>query len=376
MSEERSLPPWNVTMLGPSRVGKTSLLTALRIAGDDYFAGTPVSVEPENEATRAAFNANDNLMKGELASRKFSPDALPGDLEAHQYGLVVDAGVDSHQLILRFLDYPGGWLSNERSSEVKDLLADSPTVIVPIDATLLMEGGDGHSNDVVTGLRLTEVKDKVRFWAKQRAQKGDLTRLILAPVKCESYFKDNGGRRDKADALFGKVQQHYAEIVSAYRDEAGTTADVLYAPVDTIGPIDLMEVEWEKDEDNKRWRMRPTYRVRSDPNGNPKPRQIKGAEPILAHLASDVIATQDEALRQIEAEKRGELSALEKERARRRSNWFKKMVDNVSGRNEKRKARMSEASDQLDLLDKHLRQLSESITPLSTGEWSRVRPWT
>ena len=68
---------WDVVMLGPSRVGKTSLLTALRVAGQAHFEGTQISIEPDDEHTKRAFNDNDNMMRGSWPPRKLRPTRSP-----------------------------------------------------------------------------------------------------------------------------------------------------------------------------------------------------------------------------------------------------------------------------------------------------------
>jgi GTPase SAR1 family protein len=363
---------WNVTMLGPSRVGKTSLLTALQVAANDYFSGTPVRVDPEDEITRRAFSDNNNAMVGELAARRFSPQ-LGGTKGPQNYGLTVSAGIDSQSLTLRFRDYPGGYLTTEKSAEVAELLADSPTVIIPIDATLIMEAGEEHGPEIVKGLMLAEVEEQVRNWVKTRVQRGDPVRLFLVPVKCETYFSDNYGRRDESDKLYRRVQQHYGRIVKVYREES-VDAPVLYAPVDTIGPINLMDVTWVADERSIP-RMTPEYRVRSDSDGIPFPRTIKGAEPVLAHLISDVLNTQDRALRILEEEAQGELSHLQEQNKKLRSNWFRRILDDLSGKHLKRAGSLEETRNRLDSMDASLCKLARSVDSL-TGDYGRVRPWS
>lgn len=363
---------WVVTMLGPSRVGKTSLLTALQVAANEYFAGTPVRVEPEDEITRRAFADNNRIMISELKARRFSP-LLKGDEEERTYGLTVSAGVDTHRLVLRFQDYPGGYLSTAKSSRVTELLADSPTAIIPIDATLLMEAGDDNSLEIMTGLGLVEVEEQVRMWAKTRKQAGDRTRLLLVPVKCESYFNDNGGQYNEADKLFKMVQKYYGSLVEVYRQESGR-GPLMYAPVDTIGPIELMDVTWVDSESGVR-RMKPEYSVRSDAYGAPLPRKIKGAEPVLAHLVKDVLTVQDEALRLVELEADRELTDIEKQNLRRRSNWFKRFLDDFSGNHTKRKVRLEEARTKLDALNADLVKLTQGVDSLSGNDAGRVRVW-
>lgn len=357
---------WNVVMLGPSRVGKTSLLTALRVAGQAYFEGTQISVEPENDHTRRAFNDNDTMMRGELSAHRFSPDSLPGDEEEHRYGLAINAGVDQYRLIMQFRDYPGAWLHDDHAQRVKEMLEDAAAVIVPIDSTLLMETGREHSH-ALAGLALVPVEENIREWAKRRRSEGDVALLILAPVKCESYFKDNGGRRNKSEALFERVQDHYSSVVKAFVKEGPAKAEVLYAPVDTIGPIELMDVQWEKD--GRVLRMVPTYRVRVDPQGRARKRTVKGAEPVLAYLIRDVLRTLDEMLR-LDHER------VERKGGRARSNWWKRFWDTALGHKDARESERRRLNAERTTTNETLRRLAEPATTASPhAEYTRVRPW-
>ena len=71
--------------------------------------------------------------------------------------------------------------------------------------------------------------------------------LAFCPVKCESYFSDNGGRVSKSEELLRNFREVYARVIEAVRAEA-LKADVLYAPVDTIGCVEVIDAEWPLDE--------------------------------------------------------------------------------------------------------------------------------
>lgn len=373
--EVQSRVEWDVVMLGPSRVGKTSLLTALRVAGQSHFEGTQISIEPDDEHTKRAFNDNDNMMRGELGARKFSPDSLPGDEDEHTYGLTVNAGNDQNRIVLRFRDYPGAWLHDSRSERVKELLQNAPAVIVPIDATLLMEAGQDHAQNLAAGLALSEIEENVREWAKRRKGDGDAALLVLSPVKCESYFNDNGGRRSKADALFDKVREHYADVVDAYLKEGPSRAEILYAPVDTIGPIELMDVRWEK-ADGRLDRMLPIYRVRVDAQGRTARRSVKGAEPVLAYLMRDILLTLDEMLKNDLEDLSAGIKDVDDRTDRARSNWWKRFWDTAVGARDKRIAERKRLTIEHTAANERLRHLAEQASAVSpNSEYARVRPW-
>lgn len=354
---------WGVALLGPSRVGKTSLLTSLRVAGQAFFSGTPINVEPVNTTTAKAFDLNDNLMKAELSSRSFSPESLPGDSEEHRYGLSISpGGVDGYRVALEFRDYPGAWLTDQKE-RVHEILSECPAVLIPIDATLLMEAGREHSADMILGLALTELEEFLRKWAKQKLIDPGPDQVILAPVKCESYFADNGGRRDQADALFRAVEHWYEPIVKAVKSEH-PEARVLYAPVDTIGPIELLEVEWMTEGLR---RMKPSYRVRSDAHGRSLRRCVRGAEPILASLVGDLL----ELLSATMSDKGDE---LHEERKKYRSNWFKSFIDTVSGGKDDRERKQRKLAADKALADANLRDLAARADALRASEqYNRVR---
>jgi len=371
---------WQVTMLGPSRVGKTSLVTALQIGAQDFFKGTAVTVTPVDAFTAAAFRTNNDKMLGELAARRFSPDSLPGNAEEHLYELAVDPGVNAieERQILSFVDYPGGWISDgEHEGIVRKHLADSPTVIIPIDATLIMESRPSHLPDVARILEITAVAEHVRLWATTRREgTDDPTLLVLAPIKCESYFDDNGGSADRAEELLTRVRDLYYPVTQAYRDQFSDAPALLYAPVDTIGPVELMDVDWEVDAQTNRMRMKPDFRVRSDSKGRIPVRSIRGAEPILSYLVRDILAQRDKFMQAEKAAAEDEAERIKFEGRKARSHWWDRLHDNWSGQKKKRANMTAEQLGKIDKLDAGLRRLASNIKKSTPStEWHRVREW-
>ena len=76
-------------------------------------------------------------------------------------------------------------------------------MVIPVDATVLMEAYlPAHRRQWPRLLGLEAVQDAAIEWAKRRNEaKGEPALLVLAPVKCESYFVDNGGTgKDRSDS--------------------------------------------------------------------------------------------------------------------------------------------------------------------------------
>ena len=369
-------------MLGPTRVGKTSLITALYMAGQDFFEGKPISVSAD-AITKARIHANDREMRGELAQGRFSPGALKGSTDSETNTLKISApGSSTYELDLVFHDLPGGWmLDSARMGEYQKALADSQCVIIPIDATVLMEVDSSHVPYILELLRVGEVADFVREWAKTRRMHGDSTRLILAPVKCESYFDDNGGDCDRAAELLGQVQWLYGDIAKTYRAEMGESgSEVLYAPVDTIGPIYFTGADWGEEEDGV-WvprddgsQMRANFAVRTNADGTPAFRHIKGAEPILAALVTDAVAATRKELDQRLAYERDQKEGIEREKIYRERNPLVHLLYIITGNKRLDQKRLGALNVQMDSLRSDLRGIRTTRESMS-GEYDRVRQW-
>ena len=294
-----------VAMLGGRSVGKTSVLTSLKVAADDFFAHTSVEVRPDDD-TDQEFTQSLSAMMGELASRRsrFTSEdvkGIVGNSDVRTYRLGVFPTLrgklpfdNESRIEIIAKDYPGGWISDpgqsgsaESARKVADILEESNTLVLAVDAVAIMEFGDDR--DLDSRLGITATANHVRAWAKRRKHHGDRHRLIIAPVKCEAYFNDNGGRNDSADRLARTVTQRYAEVLKAYRSEVGNDARILYAPVDTIGAIDFVRPVTIDDGTGGTKRV-AEYAVRYNADGTRRGRSVVGAEPILAVLVADALS--------------------------------------------------------------------------------------
>jgi GTPase SAR1 family protein len=384
MGEDVENIPWEITMLGPTRVGKTSLIAALYQAGHDFFAGKPITVTAD-AITKNRILANDREMRGELALGRFSPGSLKGNSDSEINTLRISAPEDSsYELDLKIHDLPGGWIYDgtpEHEAEYQAALDDSQCVIIPIDATVLMHIDTEHMKYILELLRVDEVALFVRKWAKARRLRGEPARLILAPVKCESYFDDNGGDSDRAAELFGQVQWLYGDIVKTFRDEMGYQGlAVLYAPVDTIGPIYVDKVQWGE-ENAGEWetrddgsQMRAIFEVRKDSDGNPAKRTIKGAEPILATLVSDATSAAERDLEQRLEYERNRQQGIEAQKQEKEANPILHFIYWLT------KGKQHDI-ERLAALEENMRDLRGDLKAIQTGreslsgEYARVRDW-
>ena len=247
---------YRIGMVGPSRVGKTSLITALLRDGQRLLEGTPVSMKAVGTPTQKRLNQHRRDLDGALLAGEFDAGALGGSQEQFTFQLLLDPGVPGAGIELQLLDYPGGWLdpanrpvgAEAQWEECERFLEQCSVLVVPIDAAVLMEAtASSHLRSVPTILAVPQVTDVVRLWLKRRNERPDEPALLLlCPVKCESYFDDNGGRRDLSGPLLQWVSKVYQQVIEAVPNEAREVRGIrtVYCPVDTIGCVEIVRAEW------------------------------------------------------------------------------------------------------------------------------------
>lgn len=297
MSEEGNIE-FKVAIVGPRRVGKTSLITALLSESQKLLAGTPVSMAPVG-TTEARIAQHKNDLRGALLAGEFHPGALGGTQAPFTFTLAMT--VNKTGIVWAILDYPGGWLdARTRGSEndgewerCRRWIADSPVLLLPVDASVLMEATLRREKITAQNLlQIGQTEELAREWAKGRAVARQPGLVILAPVKCESYFNDNGGLVDNKEELFRRVVQTYKPVIDAIRQEmAGTMGlSIQYHPVDTFGCVELQSAEWKPVDgasETAPLMFSATYIVR--PPGEPVP---KGAGGILISICRQIVEAQ------------------------------------------------------------------------------------
>lgn len=363
---------FKIGIIGPTRVGKTSLIAAILKDSQRLLAGVPLSIRPRGTATERRIVQHHRELEGSLRAEEFNPGAVKGTQEPFTFELHIDPGKDISGIHLSLLDYPGGWLDTlhrppERENDwkvCKDWMIESTVLIIPIESAVLMEAMYPKWKKAVPFILTTyEVEQVAREWAKERNQRPNEPALLLfCPVKCESYFSDNGGSRDSSEDLFDAVRHLYHDVLEAVRNETkDSKVKAVYLPVDTIGCVEIINSNWRSDERIPGgFECSASYRVR------PPGRQlVKGADDVLVALCKHLVeakqraeaATADQKDRDAESAKR----FAEKKEGFLRDIWLW-----VSGERNRRKQdmreRLSEAREQrriVETLDQTVNRLAE-----------------
>lgn len=218
-----------ITMLGPTSVGKTSLLTAMYEQFKNVVGSTSLQVTAEGD--------NANLLHERLIELKSLPDTfksvkaeggIAGSNEISNFTFSLrKRGTMTSSLKLHFLDYPGGYHKN-KESYITQQLTQCVAVLIAIDAAALMEE-DGQWHEYVNRpQQVTELFEKTYTDL-------DSPRLvILAPVKCEKYMKDSESTR----RLHKTIREKYKNLLNHFRSQALLPkVAVVITPVQTVGSV-------------------------------------------------------------------------------------------------------------------------------------------
>jgi len=182
---------FKVAVTGPSRVGKTTLLTAILSDTEEMLAGTPVSlVSGEKTATRVRRQRIE--LRRAIEAGEFNAAALGGTESMFMYEVKLQANSDiSLEIPFNILDYPGGWLNPEArvSPEARQQwpqceahIKQSIMLLLPIDAAVLMEAATPAQRSAVPDLLgLVDVEELAVKRAKERSLRPTEPAVVVSP---------------------------------------------------------------------------------------------------------------------------------------------------------------------------------------------------
>lgn len=233
-----------VTMLGPSGVGKTTLLTAMYDKFEDNIGSTDLQLTPDDDTSSILQDylvdlkslTNVYEAKGRVGIEGTEAVAGPESLRSFVFGLGKKGKNPSLQI--NFRDYPGKYHTAKASPEekkfVKELLSQSAVVLIAIDAPALMEK-NGKYHDEIN--RPEQIKDIF----KDSYQELDSPRLVIfAPVKCEKYLKNEKTTQE----LLQRIKEGYKRLINYFETETlnRNIASVI-TPVQTVGSVVFSRLE-------------------------------------------------------------------------------------------------------------------------------------
>src|SRR4051812_12002071 len=216
----------SITMLGPSRVGKTSLLVSMYQHFQKTAAKAKLQLLPDDETME---ELDEKL--GELQDMVQSPIPTHGVLGTGDPRKFTFAFGRIRQPLtseLSFHDYPGAYTHDkDQRSIVRKEVQQCMVTLVAIDAAALMEArGDYHQ-------RLNKVAVVTDIFKNAYNQIEEPRLVILAPVKCEKYMQEG-----QSEELLTSVMEGYEDLLSFFgTEEFKDKVAVVVTPVQTVGTL-------------------------------------------------------------------------------------------------------------------------------------------
>ena len=375
---------FKAAMVGPTGVGKTTLLTAVLTETEGILDGLPMKVATDEETE---FRVNDHLkqLRKALAAKEFHPGALTNTQVMSVYDVslrVLDA--ESLDIPFSLLDFPGGWMDPAVRKGAMGAadgwprcvahIQESVMLLVPIDAAVLMEARTpAHRAARTERLGLVDVERTAREWARVRNERPDEPAvLVLAPLKCEKYFDDNGGDNGfDGGQLRREVRSLYDKVITEVRKQAtNSPIRVLYAPIDTYGCVELAEAFWRPDAKGE-LELDAFYRFR----GNPPEVRVKAAATVMQELCRMIVHAQDAAERE-RAVPLHERADLLQQRKNEHKGILGTLVYHLSGEGRAVDRKLDEARLGIEGVARRREQLQDAVARLAgKPNDPRVEEW-
>lgn len=232
-----------VVMMGGRRCGKTSVLASMQKCFDENFNGqSPLVITSADEHTLGTIEKKKHELVGYFNKRGrwFKPDVEP-TREITPYGFTVGLRGKSSRICVRFVDFPGEWLSETVNADdlqsLKNELEKSKIVLIAIDTPHLMEC-DGDYNELCNRCyRTTELLKTCGFGDKGPGL------LLFVPLKCEKYVMEG-----KMGEVIDKVQDAYKVAIKYVG--GGDRSEYLTAitPIVTLGGASFSHFDFDNGE--------------------------------------------------------------------------------------------------------------------------------
>ncbi len=223
-----------VSMLGPSGVGKTSMLATMYDQLENVITRADLQVRPKAEEFDILYDRVLSL-KRLFATDGLIPDQTQGiqaSVDWRAFDFLLGRRGKSPTLQLEFIDYPGGWIDRQAKAQerdwVLDLLRQSDAILIPIDAPALMEfNGRWHSER-----NRPELVTKFIELAYENLRSPRL--VIMSPIRCERYLKDLDYEAD----MLEEAKKGYDRLLGHLGfGELKELIAVVVAPIQTLGEI-------------------------------------------------------------------------------------------------------------------------------------------
>jgi hypothetical protein len=241
----------NIIMVGTRGTGKTSILAAMYEEFHKTFDQANLQTWVDDNRTLRDIQECQATLKN--LDARLTQKVRPTRSQWGNKGFVFEIGSRGKKFMkLKFSDPSGEYFqpnaTPEQKEYVKYQLNQCDAVVIPIDATALMQKKTGKVSYGEIGFWHEEKNDSKRITQLLKDAYANVLSprlVILAPVKCETYMKTDR----EANNLLHHIKLGYAELLDFLKSESLIDkVSVVVTPVETIGNVTF--AYHKTDEDN------------------------------------------------------------------------------------------------------------------------------
>ncbi|MDR3110075.1 MAG: ATP-binding protein [Planctomycetaceae bacterium] len=224
-----------IAMVGPTGVGKTSLLAAM------YNEFQPIVIESGctffcEGGTKKALTDRSNELKALASGKKMkiaNDVGILGSQEKREYDFTLGVPVEKRtvDVQLQFVDMPGGWYSGGGDYKTaRDILANSDVTFWCIDAVALMEEqGEYHE-------QINEPRSIFDCYQNAASTLPDDHWIQFVLIRAESYLRGDRKRDELFDRFHKSYEQHFSQLKHLMHSRKKTLGGSVSA-VQTVGNV-------------------------------------------------------------------------------------------------------------------------------------------
>lgn len=233
----------DISMVAPSRVGKTSLLAAMYEYIKPAFNNTNCYIIPVDDTVSELQERKTELcgMFANSHALEFKGGGIGASIARREYRFRIGKNGKQPDVEIAFVDLPGGLYTTkdpQKKEEINTQIRKSFATILPIDiAALFAEDGSIHQKVNQPGIITTLYKSVLTDF-----KLGEKKLVIIVPIKCEKYIQQPNGEQK----IFERILQDddYQSLLS-YLTSPGLKnyISIAICPVETVGGIHVVGVE-------------------------------------------------------------------------------------------------------------------------------------
>ena len=233
-----------ILMVATRGIGKTSLLAAMHEEFHKTFERANLQTWVDDTNTLRAIEECKSILKNiDPRLKKQVTPTQPKENPWNDQGFQFEIGSSGKKFMkLRFTDPSGEYFNPDAAPEQKDYIKQQlnqcDAIVIPVDATALMQKKTGRVSHGEIGIWHEEKNNfqRITQLLKDAFSNIDSPRLIiLAPIKCETYTRTS----TDAEKLLYHIKIGYRELLDFLKSDSSliNKVAVVVTPVQTIGNV-------------------------------------------------------------------------------------------------------------------------------------------